>query len=174
MNDYKYFMNTLMESEIIVDKPRTIYVHIDEIERNFQSGQYFKAVMHLACLIQSNIYELLLRKLPIFPQNFNAEDVKKMQELSLGLLINWIAGEPISKKITSLVCYPNNWNVPLINKDEKVILHNLREIRNDMAHLPYLTYDANLKKEGVRKIIDDTYPIHNKLVEEIIKNQKNE
>ncbi len=165
-------MNVLMESDIITDKPRTSYVHINEIERNFQSGQYFKAVMHLTCLIQSNIYQLLFKKLPKPPQSFKAIEVKKMQNLSLRLLINWVAGKPISKKQISLVCYPDDWNTPLINENEGLILHNLREIRNDLAHVPYLTYDVNLKKEVVRKIIDDVEPIHNKLVEEIIKNQE--
>ena len=169
--DYKYFMNVLMESDIIADKPRISYVHMNEIEINFQSGQYFKAVMHLACLIQSNLYQLLLKKLPRPPQNFKAEQIKKMQELPFGILINWVAGEPISKKF-SLVCYPNDWETPLITEDEKRILHSLREIRNDMAHVPYLTYDGNIKREVVRKIINDVEPIHNKLVEEIIKNQK--
>ena len=65
-----------------------------------------------------------------------------------------------------------NWIKPLINEDERLILNSLREIRNDLAHVPYLTYDINLKKEVVRKMIDNVEPIHNKLVEEIIKNQK--
>ena len=43
-----------------------------------------------------------------------------------------------------------------------------------MAHVPFLTYNTNLKKEVVRKIITDVEPIHNKIVEEIIKNQKKE
>jgi len=161
-----------MESDIISDKPRISYVHMNEIEINFQDGEYFKAMMHLACLIQSNIYELLLKKLPKPPQSFKAMEVKKMQNLSLGLLIEWVAGKPISKKQICLVCYPDNWIKPLINEDERLILNSLREIRNDLAHVPYLTYDINLKKEVVRKMIDNVEPIHNKLVEEIIKNQK--
>ncbi|MBI5803680.1 hypothetical protein HY450_00385 [Candidatus Pacearchaeota archaeon] len=98
--------------------------------------------------------------------------MKKMQNLPLGLLIDWIAGQPIPKKQISLVCYPDDWNTPLINENERLVLHNLKEMRNDIAHIPYLTYDANLKKEVVRKIIDDVEPIYNKLVEEIIKNQR--
>ena len=166
--DYKYFMNNLMESDIIVDTPRKNYVHMKEIELNFQSGQYFKAIMHLASLIQSNIYQLLLRKLPIPPHNFKAMEIKKMQELSFKLLIDWVAGDsiPINKK---LVCYPNDWTRPLINQDEKLILYDLKGIRNDLAHLPYLTYDTNLRKEGVKKIIGLVEPIHEKLVKEIIR-----
>lgn len=168
MKDYSFFMNVLMESDIITNKPRTSYVHMDEIEKNFQSKQYFKTIMHLACLIQSNLYQLLLKRLPKSPQSFKAVEVKKIQEISLGLLINWVAGEPISKRL-SLVCYPDDWKTPLINENEKLILHNLRKMRNDIAHVPHLTYDANLRKEVVRKIIDDVEPIHYKLVEEIIK-----
>jgi len=171
VKDYKFFMNVLMESDIIADTPHISYVHMDEIELNFQSRQYFKAVMHLACLIQSNIYQLLLKKLPQPPQNFKAVEVKKIQNLPFGLLIDWVGGKPISKKQVSLVCYPTNWKVPLLTEDEKLILHNLKEIRNDMAHIPYLTYDTNLRKEVVRKIIDEVCPIHHKLVEEIIKNR---
>lgn len=169
--DYKFFMNVLMKSDIIVDNPRKSYVHMLDIERNFQSGKYFKSIMHLSCLIESNIYQLFLKKLPKPPQNFKAIEVKKMQNLSFGLLINWIAGSPFPKKRISLVCYPADWNTPLINKSEKLILHDLRERRNDIAHVPYLTYNENLKKEVIRKIINNVRPIHHKLVEEIIKNQ---
>lgn len=169
--DFKFFMNVLMESDIIVDNPKRDYIHMLDIEKDFQSGEYFKTIMHLSCLIESNIYQLLLKKLPSPPQSFKAREVKKMQELPLGLLINWIAGEPFPKKRFPLVCYPDDWQTPLINENEKLVLQNLREIRNDMAHIPYLTYNVNLKKEVVRKVIDEVMPIHNKLVEEIIKNQ---
>lgn len=169
--DYKFFMNVLMESDIIVDNPKRSYVHMLDIERNFQSGECFKSLMHLSCLIESNIYQLLLKKLPKPPQSFKAIEVKKMQNLSLGLLIDWIAGKPFPKKQITLVCYPVDWNTPLISKSERLILHNLREMRNDIAHVPYLTYNSNIKKDVVRKIIDDVQPIHHKLVKEIIKNQ---
>ncbi|MBI5803681.1 hypothetical protein HY450_00390 [Candidatus Pacearchaeota archaeon] len=39
--DYKFFMDVLMESDILKDNPRTSYVHMNEIEINFQSNQYF-------------------------------------------------------------------------------------------------------------------------------------
>jgi len=96
-----------------------------------------------------------------------------MQDLPLGILIDWISGKPIPKKKTSLVCYPNDWKIPLINESEKLILHELRGIRNDMSHRPYLTYDSNIKKEVVRSIINNVRQIHNKLVEEIMKISKN-
>ena len=51
MKDYKFFMGVLMESDIIVDKPKTNYIHIMDIERDFQLGEYFKVMMHLSCLI---------------------------------------------------------------------------------------------------------------------------
>ena len=171
MNDYRFFMNVLMESDIIADNPKNSYVHTLDIEKDFQSGEYFKATMHLSCLIQSNLYQLLLKKLPKSPQSFIAKDIKKIQNLPLGLLIDWVAGQPIPKN-KKLVCYPNDWNIPLINKNERLVLHNLREMRNDIAHVPYLTYDTNLKKEVVRKIIDDVLPIHNKIIKEIIKSQE--
>jgi len=172
MKDYKFFMNVLMESDIIVDKPKGDYIHMWDIEDDFQSGEYFKAMMHLSCLIESNLYQLLLKKLPKSPQSFIAKDVKKMQKLSLKSLIDWASGKPIQKN-KRLVCYPANWQPPLINDEERKTLENLREIRNDIAHVPFLTYDVNLKKEVIRRIIDETHPIHNKLIKEIIKNQKN-
>lgn len=168
MKDYKFFMNVLMESEIMVERPLRSYVHIFEIEKDFELGQYFKAVMHLTCLIQSNLYELLLKKLPSPPQSFKAFEVKKMQELPLKSLIDWVIGKPISRR-NNLACYPNNWKIPIINEDERLILYNLREIRNDLAHVPYLCYNSNIRKEIVEKIIKDVTPIHHKLVEEIMR-----
>lgn len=161
-------MGVLMELDIIVDKPKVDYIHIIDIERNFQSGEYFKAVMHLSCLIESNLSWLSILKLPIPPQNFEAREVKKIQNLQLKLLIDWAAGKPIPKN-KNLICYPDDWKIPLFNEKEKLILENLREIRNDIAHVPFLTYDKNLRKEVVRRMIDDIGPIHGKLVEEIIK-----
>lgn len=125
-------------------------------------------MMHLSCLIESNLTTLSVLKLPIPPQNFNAEEVKKIQNLPLKLLIDLVAGKPIPKN-KQLVCYPKNWDVPLINEKEKLILENLREIRNDIAHISYLTYDRNLKKEVVKKAIEEVNPIHEKLTKEIIK-----
>ena len=168
MKDYKFFMNFLMESEIIVDKPKIEYIHMLDIEKDFQSGKYFKALMHLSCLIESNLYQLLLKKLPESPKNFKANQIKRMQNLSLKLLIDWASGEPIPKN-KNLVCYPCKWDVPPINDEEKLILNNLKEIRNDIAHVSFLTYDENLRKEIVKKIIDDVAPVHNKLIKEIIK-----
>src|SRR3989344_2202806 len=138
MKDYKFFMNFLMESEIIVDKPKIEYIHMLDIEKDFESGEYFKAIMHLSCLIESNLYQLLLKKLPKPPHNFIAKDVKKIQELSLKTLIDWASGKPIPKN-KKLVCYPDNWETPLLNENEKLILNDLREMRNDIAHVPYLT-----------------------------------
>ncbi len=76
MKDYKFFMGVLMESDIIVDKPKTNYIHIMDIERDFQLGEYFKVMMHLSCLIESNLTTLSILKLPIPSQNFKAEEVK--------------------------------------------------------------------------------------------------
>ncbi len=171
MKDYKFFMGVLMESDIIIDKPKTDYIHMMDIEKDFQLGEYFKVVMHLSCLIESNLTTLSILKLPIPPQNFKAKEVKKIQNLPLRLLIDWVAGKPITKN-KKLVCYPDNWDTPLINEKEKLILENLREIRNDIAHISYLTYDRNLKKEIVKKVIEDVNPIHEKLVEKIINLRK--
>ena len=169
MKDYKYFMGVLMESDVMVDKPIRGYTHMIDIERNFQSGEYFKAMMHLSCLIESNLYRLLLLKLQVPPNKFLSKEVKKMQEVPLKTLIDWVTGKSISKKRYHLVCSLNNWETPLINEEEKSILYRLKNMRNEIAHIPHLTYDRNLKKEVIKKLIDDTHPIHNKLVEEIIK-----
>jgi len=169
--DYKQFMNTFMISDIIVDNPRQSYVYMNEVEIFFQEKQYFKALMLLSCLIQSIIYELLVKKLPKPPQSFKSFEVKKIQDLPFKALIDWITGKSIPKRY-NLVCYPYDWKTPLINEKEKLILTNLREIRNDMAHIPFLNYDANLRKEGIKKIIDEVYPIHDKVMEELIKSQQ--
>jgi len=172
MGDYKFFMNVLMESDIISDRPITSYVHMFEIEKDFKAGQYFKTIMHLACLIESNIYQLLLKKLPQPPKNYRAIEIKSIQNLPLGLVIEWIAGKPFPKKRISLVCYPSDWKSSLITEDERLTLHNLKKMRNDIAHVPYLTYDTNLKKDLVKNIIDELNPIHDQLVKAIIKYQQ--
>ena len=137
--DYKFFMNTLLKSDIIVDKPLKTYVTMIRLQQDFQEGRYFQAMMRLSCLIESILYELLLLKLPILPTKFLAKEVRKMQEIPLGILIDWASGKPIPKKQIKIICYPTNWKPPIINKKEKKILHNLREIRNDIAHTSFLT-----------------------------------
>jgi hypothetical protein len=169
MKDYKFFMNYLMKSDIIVERPLLTYAYMIHIENDFHAGKHFQAMMRLSCLIESILYELLLLKLPIPPQKFLAEEIRKMQEIPFGILIDWASGKPISKRQIKIVCYPNNWDTPMINKEETKILHNLREIRNDIAHNPVLTYDENLKKEVIEKIIKDVTPIQHKIIEKIIK-----
>jgi len=169
MKDYKFFMSHLMKSDIIVDKPRSTYAYMIHIENDFHAGKHFQTMMRLSCLIESILYELLLLKLPIPPQKFLAVEIRRMQEIPLRILIDWASGKPITKKQVKIVCYPNNWDAPIINEEEGGILHNLREMRNDIAHNPVLTYDENLKKEVIGKMINDVAPIHHKLVEEIIK-----
>ncbi len=165
--DYKFFMNYLMKSDIIVDRPLPTYAYIIHIENDFHKGKYFQAMMRLSCLIESIIYELLLLRLPIPPQKFSAKEIRKMQELPMSILIDWASGKSIPKN-KKIVCYPNDWDIPIINEEEKEILHNLRETRNDIAHNPVLTYDANLKKEVIEKIIKDVTPISHKFFEKII------
>jgi hypothetical protein len=169
--DYKFFMNVLMETDILVDKPRSSYVHGIDIEKSFEQGQYFKAIMHLSCLIESNLYQLFLKKLPIPPTSLKAFQVKKMQELPFKVLINWGSGEPISKRF-KLEVYPEVLKEPLLDKFEKSVLNELRKIRNEIAHIPYLNYDQNINKGLVREMITKVSPIHGKLVEELIKYQK--
>ncbi len=129
--EYKFFMNNLMKSNIIVDKPLKTYTLLLRLQQDFQEGRYFQTMMRLSCLIESILYELLLLKLPTPPQKLLAKDVRKMQEIPLGILIDWAYGEPIPQKRVKIVCYPINWDTPIINEKEKSILHNLREIRND-------------------------------------------
>ena len=169
--DFRFFMNVLMESDIMVDNPRQTYVHMSEIKRNFQAGQYFQATMHIACLMQSILNKLLLLKLPKLPEKYKAFEIKKMQELPFKSLIDWAAGNSIPRK-NKLADYPVDWNPSLINENEKLILYGLREIRNDMAHIPYITYDANIKKDVVEKLIADVEPIQNKILDEVIENEK--
>lgn len=168
MKDYKFFMNYLMKSNIIVDRPLRTYAYMIHIENDFHAGKNFQTIMRLSCLMESILYELLLLKLPIPPQKFPAKKIMKMQEISFGILIDWAFGKPIPKNKVKIVCYPNSWDTPIINEEEMKILHNLREIRNDMAHNPVLTYDENLKKEIIKKIINDVTPIEHKLINKII------
>ena len=166
---YNFFMNTLMKSDIIVDKPLKTYTTLLRLQQDFQEGRYFQTMMRLSCLIESILYELLLLKLPTPPHKLLVKEVRKMQEISLGILIDWASGGSIPRERIKIICYPTNLNPPIINEKEKEILHNLREIRNDIAHTSFLTYDENLKKEVIKKIIDDVEPIHHKIIEEIIK-----
>jgi len=165
--DYKFFMNYLMKSNIIVDKPLSTYAYMIHIENDFHAGKYFQAMMRLSCLIESTLYELLLLRLPIPPQKFSSKKIRKMQELPMRILIDWAYGKPIPKN-KKIVCCPRDWDIPIITKNEKDILHNLRETRNDIAHNPVLTYDENLKREVIEKIIEDVTPISHKLIEKII------
>lgn len=41
MKDYKFFMGVLIESDIIADKPKTDYIHMMDIERDFSIRRIF-------------------------------------------------------------------------------------------------------------------------------------
>jgi len=165
--EYKLFMNTLIKSGIIVDRPLLNYTTMLKIENDFEEKRYFQTMMRLSCLIESILYELLLLKLAESPKKILVEEFRKMQEIPLGTLIDWVSGKPITKNQVKIAI--TNWDTPIINEEEQKKLHYLREVRNDIAHISFLTYDENLKSEIIEKIIDDVRPIHHKLIDEIIK-----
>jgi hypothetical protein len=171
---YNLFMNTLMKTNILVDNPIGSYAHFPEIRLAFNLKSYFRAIMLLSCTIESTLNHLILSK--VFSTNkLLVEERADLQRFSLQNLIEWVSGIEIKKKSwlkLDYSKYPPKLDPPLITTKEKETLLLLKDIRNDISHCSFLTYDKNLRKELVEEMINQTEPIYNKLVEELIKLSK--
>jgi hypothetical protein len=173
-DDYNLFMNTLMKTKIMVDIPINSYAHVPEIRQAFNAGSYFRAIMLLSCTVESTLNNLVLLEV-IQTNKLLAWERADLQRFSLQTLIDWVSGIKIKRKRWLKLDYgkyPPIITTPLISPEEKVVLEKLKDIRNDIAHCSYLTYDKNLRKELIEEIINQTEPIYNKLVEELIRLSK--
>ena len=178
LGNVNIFMNQVMKTNILADKPLRSYVPYSEIERNFSKGNYFSAIMGLSCTLESNLRQLALKKSVLLkrePRGLVWEK-EEFDRIPLGILINWMAGEkirPLQMILIEYSDYPEKFETPLIDKEERDILIKLKDIRNDIAHCYYLTYDRNLRVELIEEMIEKVRPIHHKIIEEIIRLKNN-
>lgn len=168
-NDYNLFMNFLMKTKIMIDRPINSYTPFLEIRKAFNFGNYFQAVMLLSCTVESTLNHIVLLKV-IKTNKLIVWERANLQRFSLQTLINWVSGMEIKKQHhlkLDYSKYPQKLIPPLITLEEKDVLLLLKDIRNDIAHCSYLTYDKNLRKELIEEMINKVEPICNKFFDEL-------
>jgi len=173
LGNVNIFMNRVMKTNILADNPLRSYTPYLEVEKNFSKGNYFSAIMGLSCTIESIIHELAVKKSVLFKRKPRCIvwEKEEFDRIPLSILIGWLAGKKIRPPRGNLLKhsdYPEGFEVLLITEEEKKILLKLKDIRNDIAHCHYLTYDCNLRKELIEEMIEKIRSIHNKIIDEII------
>jgi hypothetical protein len=146
---------TLVKSKISKTKGLlSLYLPGHDVRQAFNESDYVKSLLLAANHTESQMRLFYNRYQEQKKGKITPKDLIKYNNFKLKHLINWCK----SRKI--------------ISPKERKILHELREIRNDIAHNYQLNFNHNIDTKVCKRVIDTILPVINGLHKRIIEELK--
>lgn len=163
---YRIYADCLMNTKIMVHKPKPHYNMELDIENAFHKKEYFKSLM-----MCSNMVEAFLRRYYVLSFRVKnggkllTDDVDAINRIPLSHIIDWSNCKKIKIKGKYVLPFPKR---KIVNDKQYKKLIVLKEVRNDIAHSYYLNYDENINHLYAEKIIKSILPILSSLIKKYV------
>ncbi len=168
---YQLYNDCLMKTKIMIKKPKPHYNMGLDIESTFKKKEYFKSLMMASSMIESFLRRFYVLSFRIKNQgNLLTNDVDEINRIPLSSIMKWANCQETNIKKKYNLSLPKK---KILNNKQYGALEKLKEVRNDIAHTYYLSYDENINPIYAEKIIKSSIPIVNSLIKKYKFFQKN-
>jgi len=168
---YRIYADCLMKTKIMIDKPKPHYNMGLDIELTFKKKEYFKSLMMTSSMIESFLRRFYVLSFRIKKEGkLLTNDVDAINRIPLSSIINWANRKRIRRKGKYTLSIPEK---KILNNKQYDILNKLKDVRNDIAHTYYLSYDENINPIYAEKIIKSSISILNSLIKKYTKFRDN-
>jgi len=171
INKYRIYNDCLMKTKIMIDKPKPHYNMWLDVELSFKKKEYFKSLMMASSMIESFLRRFYVLSFRIKNNGkLLTNDVDEINRIPLSPIMKWANCQKIKIK--------KGYNLPIpkkkiLNNKQYDLFGKLKDIRNDIAHTYYLSYDENINPIYAKKILKSSTPILHSLIEKYAKFQNN-
>ena len=168
---YQIYSDCLMKTKIMVKTPKPHYNMGLDIELVFKKKEYFKSLMMASSMIESFLRRFYVLSFRIKNNGkLLTNDVDEINRISLSSIMKWANCQKIKVKKRYALPSPKK---RILNNNQYDLLSRLKDVRNDIAHTYYLSYDENINPVYAEKIIKSSIPIVNSLIKKYKSFQKN-
>jgi len=163
---YMVYNDCLMKTKIMINKPKPHYNMGLDIELVFKKKEYFKSLMMTSSMIESFLRRFYVLSFRIKNEGrLLTDDVDEINRISLSSIMKWTNCQKIKVKKEYTLPIPKK---KILNNKQYDLLDRLKEVRNDIAHTYYLSYDENINPAYAEKIIKPSISILNSLIKNIL------
>jgi dihydroxyacetone kinase-like predicted kinase len=133
-----------------------------DVELTFKKKEYFKSLMMASSMIES-----FLRRFYVYSFRIKnngkllTNHVDEINRISLYSIMKWANSQKINIKKEYSLPIPKK---KILNNKQYGSLEKLKDIRNDIAHTYYLSYDENINYIYAEKILRSSVSILNDLI----------
>lgn len=167
---YRIYNDCLMKTKIMINKPKRHYNMGLDIELVFKKKEYFKSLMMASGMIESFLRRFYVLSFRIKNNGkLLTYEVDEINRIPLSSIMKWANCQKTRIKKRYILPIPKK---KILNNKQYEALDKLREVRNDMAHTYYLSYDDNINPIYAEKIIRPSISILNSLIKKYTKFRK--
>ena len=162
MKKYRIYSDCLMKTKIMIDKPKAHYNMGLDIELVFKKKEYFQSLMMASSMIESFLRRFYVLSFRIKNNGkLLTNDVDEINRIPLSSIMKWANCQKINVKKKYLLSIPKK---KILNNKQYYLFDRLKDVRNDIAHTYYLSYNENINPIYAEKIIKPSISILNSLI----------